>query len=134
MFAYLFGSIIQFLVVVGIAVLVYQIFISDFVKAKRLEIKNAKSKYDSLEKIAQVKLVSDEPKDIEKFITENAQYLSDDIVKQLVNRIEMIKTDQVITADTILKKRIEDLDQSRQDALEVLEEEPVVVKRASRKK
>lgn len=134
MFAYLFSALFQFLAFVGFAVLIYQIFLSDYIKAKRLESKNLKDKYASLDKIAQVKLVSDDAKDIEKFITDNAQYLSDETVKQLVARIEMIKADQVINADTILKKRIEDLDSSRKQALEVFEEEPIVVKRASRKK
>lgn len=129
MFAYLFSVLVQLGVAIGVAVLLYQIFISDWIKAKRLEIKNAKSKYESLEKIAQVKMVSDEPKDIERFITENAQYLSAEMVAKLVSRIEMIKTDRVIDADTLLKKRIDALE----DPVEI-EEEPVVVKRASRKR
>ena len=129
MFAYLFSVLVQVGIAVGVAVMLYQIFISDWIKAKRLEVKNAKSKYESLEKIAQVKMVSDEPKDIEKFITENAQYLSAEVVAKLVSRIEMIKTDRVIDADTLLKKRIDALE----DPVEI-EEEPVVVKRASRKK
>jgi len=130
MFTYIFGSLIQFLLIVGGGVLFYQIFLSDWIQAKRLEARNLKSKYASLDKIAQVKLVSDDPKDIEKFITENAQYLSDEIVKQLVARIEMIKADRVINADTLLKTRIDALE----PVLEVRAEEPAVVKRASRKR
>ncbi len=129
MFAYLFSVLVQVGIFVGVSVVLYQIFISDWIKAKRLEVKNSKSKYDSLEKIAQVKMVSDEPKDIEKFITDNAQYLSAEVVAKLVSRIEMIKTDQVINEDTLLKKRIDALE----DPVEI-EEEPVVVKRASRKR
>lgn len=127
MFAYLFVSFIEILGFVGVSVLLYQIFLSDFIKAKRLEVKNAKSKYDSLDKIAQVKLVSDDRKDIERFITENAQYLSAEMVKKLVERIDMIKNDHIIETDTLLKKKFEELEESE-------EEEPVVTKRATRKK
>lgn len=127
MFAYLFASIVEFLFFVGVAVLLYQVLLSDFIKAKRLEVKNTKSKYDSLDKIAQVKLVSDDRKDIERFITENAQYLSVDTVKRLVERIDMIKNDHIIETDTLLKKRFEELESQE-------EEEPVVAKRSSRKK
>jgi len=129
MFAYLFSSIIEFLFVVGLAVVVYQVFLSDWVRARRLQVKESQAKFDSIDKIAQVKLVSDDAKDIEDFITKNAQYLSNEVVKRLVDRIEAIKTDQIISADTILKKRIDALEQP----IEV-EEEPAVVKRASRRK
>lgn|SRR6185369_287018 len=129
MFAYLFSSIIEFLFVVGLAVVVYQVFLSDWVRARRLQVKESQVKFDSIDKIAQVKLVSDDAKDIEDFITKNAQYLSNEVVKRLVDRIEAIKTDQIISADTILKKRIDALEQP----IEV-EEEPAVVKRASRRK
>lgn len=129
MFAYLFSTAIEIIVGIGILILVYQVFLSDMIKAKRQQVKDSEAKHDSIEKIAKVKLVSDDPKDIEKFITDNAQYLSDDMVQRLVDRIDNIKNDNVINADTLLKKRIDALEPE----LEV-HDEPAVLKRASRKR
>lgn len=63
-------------------------------------LENATTK-DKVTKIAQVKLVSDDRKDIEKFVTDNAKYLSNDTVKKLVARIEAIKDDNIIKDDDI---------------------------------
>jgi hypothetical protein len=110
MFAALFASLMEFVLFVFAVVVVYQIFLSDWIAAKRMQWKEARSKNDSIDKIAQVKLVSDDAKGIEKFVTNNAQYLSDQMVKKLVARIENIKVDGVISADEILKTRIAELE------------------------
>lgn len=126
MLSSLFGSVVEVLITIGLLVVAYQVFLSDWFSEKRQQAKESQTQHDSVDKIAQVKIVSDDPKDIEKFITSNAEYLSNEMVGRLVERIEAIKTDQVISADSLLKKRIDDLAQP--------EEEPEVVKRASRKR
>ena len=108
--AALASSVVELLIFVGIATVIYQVFLSDWVKAWRLQNAERHSKYHNIEKIALVKLVSDDPKDIEQFITNNATYLSDATVQKLVARIDMLHTDKVIAADDILKARFEDLD------------------------
>jgi len=110
MFAALFASLMEFVLFVFAVVVVYQIFLSDWIAAKRVQWKEARNKNDSVDKIAQVKLVSDDAKGIEKFVTNNAQYLSDQMVKKLVARIESIRVDGVISADEILKTRIAELE------------------------
>jgi hypothetical protein len=119
-----------FQIVMGLTLLymVFSIFFADQIKEKMAANEAAKTKQSSLDKIAKVKVVSEDAKDIEKFITDNAQYLSDTTVAALVARIEMIRTDKVINDDTLLKKRIDALDPVE------IDEEPVVVKRASRKR
>lgn len=114
MFAALFASFLEFCLFVFAVVVVYQIFLSDFVAAKRAQWKLERTKSNSIDKIAQVKLVSDDPKGIEEFVTTNAQYLSEQMVAKLVARIEALRTDQFIMADDILKKRIADLPQSEE--------------------
>lgn len=109
MFATLFASFMEFVLFLFAVVVVYQIFLSDWIADKRAQWKEARNKGDSIDKIAQVKLVSDDAKGIEKFVTNNAQYLSDQMVKKLVARIETIKVDGVISADEILKTRIDEL-------------------------
>lgn len=123
MFAALFASLMEFFLFVFAVVVVYQIFLSDWIAAKRAQWKEARSKSDSVDKIAQVKLVSDDAKGIEKFVTNNAQYLSDQMVKKLVARIESIRVDGVISADEILKTRIAELQPE--------EDEEVAVERSS---
>jgi alpha-N-acetylglucosamine transferase len=108
MFAYLFSAVIEFLFFVGACVLIYQVFLSDWLQGIRAANKERNSAKESANKIAQVKLVADDPKDIEKFISTNAQYLSEETVKKLVERIEMIKCDRIIYEDS-LKKRVDDL-------------------------
>ncbi len=110
MFAALFSSIFEFLFFVAAIAVVYQIFLSDWVDEKRNKHKESKGKANSVDKLARVKLVSDDPKDIEKFVTDNTQYLSDQMVSNLVARIEYLKADKVITADEVLKQRIEELE------------------------
>ena len=115
MFAALFASFLEFVLCVFGVVVVYQIFLSDWVAAKRAEWKEAKERNNSIDKIAQVKLVSDDAKGIETFVTKNAQYLSDQMVKKLVARIEAIKAGEVITADELLKTRIAELPQPEEE-------------------
>lgn len=111
MFAALFASFLEFCLFVFAVVVVYQIFLSDFVAAKRAQWKLERTKANSIDKIAQVQLVSIDPKGIEQFVTNNAQYLSTQMVEKLVARIEALRTDQIITADEILKTRIAELPQ-----------------------
>jgi hypothetical protein len=122
MFAYLFSTVLEFLFFVGGCVLVYQIFLSDWLQGVRAANKERNSAKESANKIAQVKMVSDDPKDIEKFISANAQYLSDETVKKLVDRIEMIKCDRIIYEDS-LKKRVEDLGSKERQAQAEMEAE-----------
>lgn len=106
MVAVLIGTIVEIAFVVGIVILAYQVFISDKIKnwknnrSKRIEATN------SAEKIAQVKLLSDDRKEIELFIEKNATYLSNNIVKKLVDRLEYLKAEHVIEEDD-LKKRVQ---------------------------
>jgi len=98
-------ALIPVIIAVGLMVVAYQIFISDYLSSKLKNRRELRTNKDAMAKIAKVKLVSDDPKDIEKFITVNAQYLSDDTVNKLVERIELIKADRIIMEDG-LKARI----------------------------
>lgn len=109
MLASLFVSFLEVCLFGFAVVVLYQIFLSDWVDEKRSNWKESKEKHSSIDKIAQVKLVSDDAKGIEKFVTTNAQYLSDQMVKKLVLRIEEIKAGSIIAADDILKARISEL-------------------------
>lgn len=105
MVAVLIGTIVEIAFVAGIVILAYQVFISDKIKnwknnrSKRIEATN------SAEKIAQVKLLSDDRKEIELFIEKNATYLSNNIVKKLVDRLEYLKAEHVIEEDDLKKKK-----------------------------
>lgn len=112
--------IVQILICVGILFLLYQVFLSDIIRDKWQANKELQEHLDSINKIARVKLTSDDPKEIEKFITDNAKSLSDQTVSALVLRIEQIKDDRVIKGDA-LKQQIESL------------EDPAVLKKAGRK-
>lgn len=127
MFAYLFTTVMEFLFFVGACVLVYQVFLSDWLQGIRAANKERNSAKESANKIAQVKLVSDDPKDIEKFISANAQYLSEETVKKLVGRIEMIKCDRIIYEDSV-KKRVDDLAAREVQAEVELEAEQALAK------
>ncbi len=125
MFAYLFSTVIEFLFFVGACVLIYQVFLSDWLQGIRAANKERNSAKESANKIAQVKMVSDDPKDIEKFISANAQYLSEETVKKLVERIEMIKCDRIIYEDSV-KKRVDDLSAKERQAQAEMEAEQVL--------
>jgi hypothetical protein len=122
--AALASSVIELVIFVGVALMIYQVFLSDWVKDFRAQNAEKHSKYSNVEKLAKVKLVSEDPKDIEQFITNNATYLSDATVNLLVARIDAIRTDKIISADDILKTRFEDLDvKMQQQAEDEAEEE-----------
>lgn len=104
MFAGLFAAIIEFVFLIGVCVLVYEIFLSDFIEEKRISYIKKRSEKNSINKVALVKLISDDAKDIEKFISNNAQYLSDEMVNKLVNRIESIKYDKIIYNDSLSQR------------------------------
>lgn len=114
----LFSSLFELLIFLGVAAVIYQIFLSDWVKGWRAQNAEKHSKYSNVEKIALVKLVSEDPKDIEQFITNNATYLSDATVQKLVARIEALHTDNIISADDILKARFEDLEVTKRQQAE----------------
>lgn len=118
MAANLFTSFMEFCLAAIVVITLYQIFLSDWVDEKRTQWKESRIKVNSVDKIAQVKLVSDDAKGIEDFVTKNAQYLSDQMVKKLVARIEDIKAGSVIAADEILKTRIAELPQEKEDYAE----------------
>ncbi len=121
MFAALFASFMEFCLFVFAVVVVYQIFLSDWISAKRAQWKEVKGKAASIDKIAQVKLVSDDAKGIEQFVTNNAQYLSDPMVKKLVARIEDIRAGSVISADEILKTRFVEFQSQEEEVPETTE-------------
>lgn len=129
MIAYLFELATSIMVIY----LVYSVFFGDSVK-EWLENRNKKKQAaTAADKIAKVKLVSNDDKDIEKFINNNAETLSDEMVSKLVERIETIRNEQVISADNVLKTRFESLEKSAafRQAAELPVEEPV--KRAARR-
>lgn len=115
MFAAIFASIFQFLLFIGALVILYQVFLSDWFESKRAALKESRGKFSSTDKIAQVKLVSGDVKDIEQFVTNNATYLSDQMVQKLAARIESLRVDNVILNEENLKKRIADLPQPEED-------------------
>ncbi len=121
MFAALFASFLEFVLCIVGVVVIYQVFLGDWVAAKRAQWKEARGKADSIDKIAQVKLVSDDAKGIEQFVTNNAQYLSDQMVKKLVARIEDIKAGNVISADEIMKARFAELEPQEEEVVETTE-------------
>jgi len=122
------SSAMPILIGLALAYMLFSIFFSDAIKEKMASNEAIKVKQSSLDKIARVKMVSEDPKDIEKFITDNAQYLSEGMVAGLVGRIEMIRTDRIISDDNMLKKRIDALDPVE------IDEEPVVLKKVARKR
>lgn len=102
--------VLEFLLAAVLGVIVWDVFLSDLLKGKIMNFAEQRTNVSNADKIARVKLVSDDARGIEKFITDNASLLSDAMVQQLVARIEAIKTDKVIDADTLLKSRIDDLE------------------------
>lgn len=126
-FAALFSSIFEFLLFVGALVVIYQVFLSDWISSKRQVTQESKGKLGAVEKIAQIKLVSDDAKDIEKFVTDNAAYLSMDMVTKLAARIDSLHIDSVIRDDD-LNKRIAALPQPE----EIEEEEEEIHAKTAR--
>src|SRR5574338_72481 len=120
MLSHMFGMAVQIIIGVAILIFLYQVFLSDLISNKVKANNEMQEHLDSVNKISKVKLTSDDPKEIEKFITDNAKFLSDQTVSALVARIEQIKDDRIIRGDA-LKNQIESL------------EDPSVAKKASRK-
>jgi hypothetical protein len=114
-----FETLCSSIMVAGLFYLIYHTFLYSTIEKKIKTIRDKIANKSVSEKIAQVKLISDDPKDIERFISANARYLSDKLVKRLVSRIEMIKCDQIILEDT-LQTRIDIM----QESLSEFEVEP----------
>jgi hypothetical protein len=57
-----------------------------------------------------LKLLSTDPKEIERFVEINVSYLSHADITKLANRIEELRMDASIANDDLLKKRIADLE------------------------
>lgn len=112
----LFASILEFVTVVIVLYIFYSIFIADSLKARSIRKKRISNITANVNKIALVKLASNSVSDIESFIEKNAEYLSQDVVKQLVNRIEYLNADSYLKAndrddDENLRMRIDSLAQ-----------------------
>lgn len=97
-------------VVIGIglvfAVAAYFLLFHDDVIEKRNDALRLLQTKTEAEKIAKVKALSTNVKDIEKFIIDNAKTLSDATIDILVARMEMLAADRVIREDD-LKTRID---------------------------
>jgi hypothetical protein len=106
-------GLISYIMEIGGAALflaiIYNVFLSDFIEEKMFNMRERKVKLQNAAKLAQVKLVSDVSKDIESFIANNAEYLSDEMVLRLVNRLEALKDDRIIN-DDILASKINNLE------------------------
>lgn len=90
------------------AIVLYFIFLHDSVLGHFETKRKLDEKTSNVEKIAKIKAVSDDPKDIERFVTDNASYLSKQTIEILVARIEELKADSIINGD-VLKSRIDEL-------------------------
>lgn len=96
------------LILIGVAFAVgayFLLFHDDVVEKRNEALKLLQNKTEA-EKIAKVKALSTNTKDIEKFILDNAKTLSDATIDILVARMEMLAADRVIRDDD-LKMRIE---------------------------
>jgi predicted Zn-dependent peptidase len=112
----IFEIVVASIVVLCFVITGYQIFLSDWFEGKA-EAKRVKTaKLNSVSKMAMIKMVSDDPKDIENFVSNNVEYLSDQTVQQFVDRIESLKADSVIKlCDNVLKQRIEDVSSAQEE-------------------
>ncbi len=102
MFPLLFESLFELMV--GAAIIIggcHLLFAKSMARESAL-----KQNKKAAENMAIVKLHSNDSKDIEKFLNENAQYLSTDIVEKLADRLETVR----ILNEEPLKKRFEDLE------------------------
>lgn len=96
MFALLFSFLIEIVFATLIGVVVYQIFLSDFIKNRKLNREEKEAKVTAISKIAYLKLISNDSKEIENFVNNNAANLSEELVKKLVDRIEILRTDKLL--------------------------------------
>ncbi len=109
-------TLVHFIMLAGLLVgtLAYFLLFHDDVMEKRSNLAKLLSVKTEAEKIAKVKVLSTNSKDIEKFIIDNAKTLSDATIDILVNRMEMLATDKVIKDDD-LKARIDVLTPAEED-------------------
>ena len=96
MFTLLAGAIFEIVLFCIAVVVLYKVFLAGFIHNKLYKIKCNKQKKSESDKLAYLKLISDNYKEIESFVSFNANYLSEDMVKKLVNRIEYLKADLFI--------------------------------------
>lgn len=87
---------LELLAIAIISILLYQVFISEKIEAY----KERRAQSTSADKIARLKLLSDDPKEIEKFIVANAADLSNVSMNQLLARLETLHADRVINDDS----------------------------------
>lgn len=106
-FDYIFYVLEKILELVFCLYFIYYIFIGDifgsFIKEKR----EKSNKKITCQKLAEVKMTSNNTKEIENFIVENVLFLSENTIKKLILRIDDINNDRVITADNIMSKKDE---------------------------
>ena len=89
-------QILEYLASTISIVIFYQIFISDKIQVWW----NGRAESTSADKIARLKMLSDDSKDIEKFIIANAATLSNESMNQLLARLETLHADKVLNDDT----------------------------------
>lgn len=81
------------------------------------------SRRRAADKRAQLQLLSNNVQELEKYLNEHVNQLSDGMVKQLIKRLESLKEDELLDEDLIVKRRIEALPVSEET--ETMEEESV---------
>lgn len=122
MIALLLTAVVEIGFALIVGVILYQILLSGPIKRWLVARRKRNDAFNSANNIAQVKLLSENVKDIEKFIENNATYLSDEIIKKLVARLEYLKADKVVKDDD-LKKRVQVmlpvLEKAYEDAVEI---------------
>jgi len=101
-------TFVHVIILVGIAFAIgaYFLLFHDDIMEKRNDALRLLQNKSEAEKIAKVKALSTNPKDLEKFIIDNAKTLSDATIDILVARLEMLAADRVIRDDD-LKARID---------------------------
>lgn len=80
----------------AISVLLYWAFFSDSLKDRIKRKKQKEIDIENIKKISLIKMVSDDRKEIENFISSNVEILPTDIIVKLVERIEVIKSDKLL--------------------------------------
>ena len=110
---------------------VYFLLFHDDVVEKRAEKNRLLQTKNEAEKIAKVKALSTNTKELEKFIVDNAKTLSDATIDVLVARMEMLAVDHLIRDDD-LKMRIDDISVPKE--YNPLVPEEMMPQKASKKK
>jgi hypothetical protein len=104
----MFSNILYILIGLLVTAVIYYAFVSDWLQDKFENFSERKLTSSNINKIARVKLVSEDAKDIEKFITANAGFLSNEMVGHLISRIEYLQDCSALKANDIdLKNRID---------------------------